>query len=465
MSCWCHLGRLRRTPRVDAGRSFGSSSKRRARHDRGSQLRGIAKLFAVMGPHGTRQGARPVVLFMDCQGWNVFRQLAAAVRRAGGKPVLVLVGGGLRRRAVGRIAYGTVLRAERHGDMERLASMVHRGRVVDMHLGEPAAEVLGPGSTVENLLRGPMLPRGDERWRLMDKAEVASRLKNSSLQVPEFRAVDPGATVQQLQRLADELGFPVVLKRRVEAGGEGVVVAHDRREIVVAGELLCIEKSGVLLEAFVRGEVVHYAALCDRGEILCQASLGVEKANSDPLGASARVWLLHDSEIEAAGPQIVRALGCEGLVNLEFIRDPRGSLYHIDCSTRAFGNMACLSLAGVDLLGAYLRWLGLPKASSIPTVVADHRRTELLAVFPVTYRRRELDSHLLAIGRDFILSARPYWRLFGMRYVLVAALEVATSIFKRRFSRQGVRERRHREIPTSFREGSLLGRGSTANRS
>lgn len=376
---------------------------------------------------------RPVVLFFDQDAWNPFLQLAAALRRAGARAVCLQLEGGGRRAFIGRVGYGTVLCAGRERDLRRLERLVDAGRVVDVHVNELDFARLDGGSSCSALLRRAMDPAGNESWRLLDKLEVSERLRAGGVGVPPCVRLDDGADLPA-EEAAEGLGYPLMVKQRISSGGAGVLVAHDPESLAVAiATLTSAADAGsptppVFVERFLAGDIVQYAALVSSKGIEREACLHAHKGDATPFAPSVSVVMIHDPALLAAGRKAVGVLGCVGLVNLEFIRDRDGRLYHIDLAMRAFGNVAALSAAGVDLIGAYLGMIGLDGALPAPTVPAaagTHVR-----VFPTKMLERKKVVGLRRAVRESAPDARSCLRAFGGRYLLAVALVVADGRFR-----------------------------------
>ena len=381
---------------------------------------------------------RPVVIFLDHSGWDCFLQLAGALRRAGARAVCVRLEGGLRQYAISRAGYGTTLRADRPRHVRRLAALARRGRIIDVQLSEAAVALLGSSSPVTETLSSRSVPGVERRWELLDKLEVSRRLQRAGVAVPPVVEVEIGAPAEVVSELAGALGYPVLVKRRIDTAGSGVVIAADAAAAVAGAEQLGTAGAGIFLERFIAGEVVQYTAMVcadgvEHGSELC---LQVEKAADNPLGPSVAVTVLDDEALLDAGRRVVAALGCTGLVNLEFMRDQDGAVHHIDFSARAFGNLATLSIAGPDLIDAYVRSLGLTTLR--PTRTAGRRLApgERLTVFPYGVIKSEGRGSTGQRVRRFISGSVPYRRRFGIRYWTTAALLEAWRARDRRAARQ-----------------------------
>ena len=370
---------------------------------------------------------RPVVLFFDQDAWNPFLQLAAALRRGGARPVCLQLEGGRRRALIARVGYGTVLRASRGRDVRRLERLLDEGRVLDAHVNELNFARLDVSSGCGALLRRAMDPAGNGRWLLLDKLEVSERLEAGGVGVPPRVRLAAGGEPPKDEAVA-ELGYPLMVKQRISSGGAGVLVAHDRASLAPAISTLTSAAGAgspappVFFERFVRGEIVQYAAVVSSKGIEREACLRAIKGDATPYAPSVSVVTIDDPALRAAGRKAVEVLGCVGLVNLEFIRDADGALWHIDLAMRAYGNMAALTDAGVDMIGAYLRLIGLDEAveaTPVPPLAGRHAR-----VFPTKMLERKHAVGLTRAAWEAAPDAYSYLRAYGVRYLFAIALVV-----------------------------------------
>ena len=299
--------------------------------------------------------------------------------------------------------------------------------MVDVHVNELNFARLDGGSSCGALLRGAMDPEGAKRWLLLDKLEVSERLEAGGVDVPPFTRLDPGGDTPAEEAVSD-LGYPLMVKKRISSGGAGVLVAHDRASLTAAISTLMSDPGAgspappVFAERFLQGEIVQYAALIGSQGIEQEACLRAHKGEANQFAPSVSIATLDDPALRDAGRKAIGILGCVGLVNLEFIRDPGGRLWHIDLAMRAYGNIAALTNAGVDMIGAYLRLLGLEQA--IPAPSAPTHVGRQIGVFPTKMLERRQTVGLTRAALESAPEARSYLRRFGGRYMLAVTLVI-----------------------------------------
>jgi D-aspartate ligase len=218
-----------------------------------------------------------------------------------------------------------------------------------------------------------------------------------------------------------DCAFPAVVKPafRTESdrhGGAKAWAAKDRDELLARydeASQVC-EPGRLLIQELIPGGgegQLSYAAVCRAGEPI--ASLVARRARQWPPdfgNSSSFVETVDLPEIEQPARALLHALALDGLVELEFKRDPRdGRLKLLDVNARVWGWHSIGRAAGVDF--PYLAWSlanGLPVAQrrGRPGVRWVHAITDVPAALveiragrlsPFDYLRRLVGGTELAI--------------------------------------------------------------------
>jgi D-aspartate ligase len=163
-----------------------------------------------------------------------------------------------------------------------------------------------------------------------------------------------------------DCSFPAVVKPafRTETdrhGGAKAWAARDRDELLARydeASLVC-EPGRLLIQELIPGGgegQLSYAAVCRAGEPI--ASVVARRARQWPPdfgNSSSFVETVVLPEIEAPARALLRGLSLDGLVEIEFKRDPRdGRLKLLDVNARVWGWHSIGRAAGVDF--PYLAW-------------------------------------------------------------------------------------------------------------
>ena len=161
-----------------------------------------------------------------------------------------------------------------------------------------------------------------------------------------------------------DLDFPIILKPAVKESFNALTAAKAwrvdspeqlRQRFTEALELLPAE--ALMIQELIPGsgkdgdgEQLSYAALCHRGAPLAQLVARRTRQYPPDFGrASTFVETVEDAEVEEMSRRLLGRLGLDGLVEVEFKRDPRdGELKLLDINLRVWGWHTLAQRAGVD---------------------------------------------------------------------------------------------------------------------
>jgi predicted ATP-grasp superfamily ATP-dependent carboligase len=319
---------------------------------RSEPRRGPAKATLV-----ATRAAGAVVYGSDYRALGIVRSLG---RR--GIPVLVLSGGDDTLAARSRYATDVVPLPEGCDPTLLLCDLAERfeiaGRVLFPTADESAAVVARAHDVLAErfLLASP--PWETFRWAY-DKRMSNAMAARAGVPHPRTWSV---SSADEAARL--DLAFPVIIKPAVKESFNALTAAKAwrvdsrqdlRQRFSEAVELLPAEV--LMIQELIPGsgkngdgEQLSYAALCRRGAPL--AALVARRARQYPPDfgrASTFVETIDDPEVEEMSRRLLGRLGLDGLVEVEFKRDPRdGELKLLDVNARVWGWHTLAQRAGVD---------------------------------------------------------------------------------------------------------------------
>jgi hypothetical protein len=367
----------------------------------------------VEEPRTRRDRAVPAVLFVDDGPLFPFVQLAVALRRSGYRTIRVTTA----RRSLGssltrRIAFDRVLHLQRAtlSDLDRILA---DELLVDVQCCEPLAV------DVYRALAHRPAPVGATGWRhrtdLVDKWKVVRLLDAVGIAHPDSAAGDtpPADAVRAL-------GLPIVVKPRLGARGLGVVVVHSLAEL--EDHLATVRPDEMLFEAFIDGTPANYCAVVGDGAER-DMTYRTLRRGSGAWSPSIEIACYRDDALSEIGRRLAAALPCEGLLNVDAIRDERGRYLVHDVNLRVWGAFFASRSAGYDLTSAYLRWL----SDQVRCLAGDAEQSA--RIFP------DYADTLWRTGRrvglrPFIEQLRDYRRLLGSRYAAREVLHSARSLVR-----------------------------------
>jgi predicted ATP-grasp superfamily ATP-dependent carboligase len=213
---------------------------------------------------------------------------------------------------------------------------------------------------------GVALPPFESYELAEDKYAVLELARKAGCGVPESRLVDP---FEDVIAVADELGWPVVIKTRVGNSAKGVAIAHNPVELrhrfddLVDRFELPYER-WPFLQSFLPGKPVGVCAIFDHGR--CAAIFGEEYLRTKEgglFGTSTLRRTLHDDVLFADACRVLEALHWHGVAHLDFIADPQGRYRLIEVNPRPWGAIWLAVAAGVDF--PYL-WYLLASGEPLP---------------------------------------------------------------------------------------------------
>lgn len=186
---------------------------------------------------------------------------------------------------------------------------------------------------------------------------------------------EPGASVDDLARAADEIGYPVMVKASAGGGGRGMRVVRDASVIREEIELASVEAlkafgdGAMMVEKLIeRPRHIEVQFVADQhGAVAClferECSLQrrhqkvVEEAPSPYVGAE--LW----DGLKSATERLVKAAGYHGAGTAEFMVDPvSGEFYFLEVNARLqVEHPVTEAITGLDLVELQLRVAqGLP---------------------------------------------------------------------------------------------------------
>jgi D-alanine-D-alanine ligase len=199
----------------------------------------------------------------------------------------------------------------------------------------------------------------------MDKSMANRVLGAAGLAVPEFEEleVEEPVGVDEVERLADRYGFPVVVKPVRQGSTIGLTVATDVDQLASGLALAGRYDRRVMVQRFVAGTEVTMGVLAiPELRVLPALEITYESPTYDyeakyTAGKSqhiipARVPPPAAAALESAAARAVRALGCEGAARVDFIVSP-------DCTPWVLEVNTVPGLTEVSLLPDAARAAGL----------------------------------------------------------------------------------------------------------
>ncbi len=180
---------------------------------------------------------------------------------------------------------------------------------------------------------------------LRDKHRMADFARSIGLRVPEFTRVD---TPEAALAVADEMGYPVVVKGNGGRGGLQVAISHNAQEVADGFERLA--HTHPIIERYVNGNTWAAGGFFVDGEPLrmhiyeCVECLPAKTGPAVEIRHGAPPALEHDFRL------LFRSLHWNGFASSDFIAGPDGTFYFIEMNPRLWGGVTSALAAGNQVL-------------------------------------------------------------------------------------------------------------------
>lgn len=192
-------------------------------------------------------------------------------------------------------------------------------------------------------------------WQTYQAAEDKLRLMEIAADVGcPAPAVHTVADISQLESLAAELAFPVVIKTRIGNSAKGVAIAHDQQEFKKKFHFLINtydlkEDRWPFIQEYLPGKAIGVCALYRHGEkIAWFGEQYLRCKESGCFGTSTLRKPFLDDRIIEQSLLVLDGLKWHGLAHLDLIQDRHGDFKIIEINPRPWGAMALAVHAGID---------------------------------------------------------------------------------------------------------------------
>lgn len=169
----------------------------------------------------------------------------------------------------------------------------------------------------------------DHRSSLLDvciyKTAFVVAAERAGIPIPASRVCDAG---EDAADAADEMGFPVVLKARVSAGGRMVRRADDRESLLAAFSQLS-QGEEVVVQQLIDGQVGGTEILMNHGQLVCWTHYHSLYCWEGPFGpATVRRYLL-DTRLDEIARMVGALTGFHGLCGIDWIHGQCADAFHV----------------------------------------------------------------------------------------------------------------------------------------
>ncbi len=221
---------------------------------------------------------------------------------------------------------------------------------------EPLLEALSEHPAVGRVAAAmPFLPTPETLRLVLSKVAFLQVARSAGLRVPEFAMC---RSAEEACAVADELGYPVVLKRARSLAASGVRLVDD--EAALIEEIRAMDGEEFLVQRYVRGRVGGTTILMDHGVPVWYFSFYKLFNWPHAFGPSGGGELTDHPDIGDMIRRIGAMLNFRGLCSIDWLEEAEtGLIYLVEFNPRSTPTTYYSSQAGSDfvtaLLGIHLR--------------------------------------------------------------------------------------------------------------
>jgi predicted ATP-grasp superfamily ATP-dependent carboligase len=363
--------------------------------------------------------SRSILLVSTATLWLGTARMPRVLARAGFEVVLLAPHGSLaaKSRYVSRVGF----LATTATPMEWLLTLI---RMVDVHSPEalvPCDEMavrllitvaLEPPPGFDRALRTRLVELieaslGDPSFYVasIDKTMLPPVAAALGVRVPDYAIA---TSVDDVQRHAAALGYPVVVKRRFGFAGQGVAIASTGEDLAAAAQQLLrpdqldlgeFRSPQLLVQAFIAGPYHSQSLVAKRGVVLASFAHERYVATASIKGQTAVLRFIESPETREFSETLCRGLGMTGFLSAQFVLDAKsGDAYLLEINRRLVTHMHLGERVGKDLAAAFFN-------RHEPALQASAERkgngaSEIIVVFPREWLRDPDSPHLVDFPVD-----------------------------------------------------------------
>jgi|SRR5579884_915070 len=187
-------------------------------------------------------------------------------------------------------------------------------------------------------------PPADVMALMGDK--ISAKRAMRAADVPTVPGTDGATTIADVRAVAEEIGFPLLLKASAGGGGKGMRLVQSADELedafrTAAGEAEAAFGDGTMYveKALVPARHVEIQVLCDHhGNVLTlgERECSIQRRHQKLIEESPSVALTPETReaMEAAAERACRAVGYRNAGTFEFLLGPDGQFYFIELNAR-----------------------------------------------------------------------------------------------------------------------------------
>lgn len=237
----------------------------------------------------------------------------------------------------------------------------------------------------------------------LDKGKTIEAAREFGVAHPETMV----ASEVNLDAVASDLGYPVVVKAQRGSGRDGVTVCGSREELETAYRETTRAHGPTQLQEFVpKGDERGVYTFYDESSTLAGVTVQQRIRSKPPEGGSSTVReTVDDPELIELADELLTSVGWQGIAMVEFRTDPRdGQPKLLEINPRFWGSLSLSIGAGVDF--PYLLYR-LAVGDEVPVDLTYVSGVRGRCLFTDLLQVRSRDDTMSAIGEFLLPSPKP----------------------------------------------------------
>ena len=221
--------------------------------------------------------------------------------------------------------------------------------------------------------------------RAEDRKEFDEALSHCGILRPKGSTI---FTVEEAKKVANSLGYPVLVRPSYVLGGQGMAIAYDDKEIEeYVNEINEVaQEHPILVDKYILGKEVEVDAICDGEDILIPGIMehleraGVHSGDSISVYPTQTLDLKYEKEIISYTEKIAKELNVIGILNIQFIVS-NDKVYIIEVNPRSSRTVPYISkVTNLPMIDIATEVILGKKLKDMPYGTGLYRRSEYVCV-------------------------------------------------------------------------------------
>ncbi len=256
-----------------------------------------------------------------------------------------------------------------------------------------------------------------------DREKFDELLETLDIRRPKGKGV---WSLEEGLKVANELGFPVLVRPSYVLGGQGMEITHDEKELTIYlnDAFAKDSKNPVLIDRYLSGREIEVDAICDGTDVFIPGIMehleraGVHSGDSISIYPPQNISDDMKKQIMEVTKKIAVALKVIGMINIQFI-EFKGELNIIEVNPRSSRTVPYISkVTGVQVIDLATRVMLGEKLAEMGYGTGIAEESKVIAVKVPVFSTEKLPQVEVSLGPEM----RSTGEVLGLGYTLEKAL-------------------------------------------